>query len=205
MASSVDIRGPEFSFLLAIQQFEGDLTQVRLLCTPQMLECVITLATELGHVTVIRCLVENFGFNVDRVMGDDSTPLCIAAKSGHEDAIRWLIKAGSVINPVNRSRTPLGVAIQFNCERIVRCLTEELDARCPSPQLSTPLSSTNYFIWLSTSTAGVLVSTPLFTHPLFASRFRLWHDCQHSRFRTWHACRYSLTILILRTKCGTLL
>ena len=72
--------------------------------------------------------LENFGFNVDRVMGDDSTLLCIAAKSGHEDAIRWLIKAGSVIIPVNRSRTPLGVAIQFNRERIVRCLTEELDA-----------------------------------------------------------------------------
>jgi ankyrin repeat protein len=55
------------------------------------------VAAQEGHLAVVRCLVKEFGADVNQARLDGVTPSIVAARCGHEDVIAFLIKYGANI------------------------------------------------------------------------------------------------------------
>jgi ankyrin repeat protein len=48
-----------------------------------------------GHLDVLKCLVHEFGADINKGMSDGSTPLMAASSFQHNDVVRWLLKNGA--------------------------------------------------------------------------------------------------------------
>jgi ankyrin repeat protein len=57
----------------------------------------LIIAAELGHLSVVKCLVTELGANVNLAMSGGQTALMIASLGKHDKVIRWLLKHGANI------------------------------------------------------------------------------------------------------------
>jgi ankyrin repeat protein len=51
--------------------------------------------SQLRSANLVRCLVKEFGANINKAMYDGVTPLMLAARYGHEDVATFFIKYGA--------------------------------------------------------------------------------------------------------------
>jgi hypothetical protein len=80
----------------------------------------------LDKLDVVRCLVKDLGADINQVMQDGATPLCIAAQSGNVDMVRCLMtELGADVNQAKRDGcTPLYIASEEGNLDVVRCLVD---------------------------------------------------------------------------------
>jgi ankyrin repeat protein len=86
------------------------------------------MAAVCGHVSVLRCLVEEGTASVDQRTGESgSTPLCVAAHVGHLAIVKYLVEEGkaSVDHETKEGCTPLSLAAIEGHLPIVKYLVEE--------------------------------------------------------------------------------
>ena len=86
-------------------------------------------ASEEGDTEVVMKLCNNPVLDVNVVIAwmdglVQSTPLIIAARGGHEEVIRLLLKAGAVVNKMVNYGSPLHMATSFGHIDVVRLLLE---------------------------------------------------------------------------------
>jgi ankyrin repeat protein len=84
----------------------------------------------MGHEHVVRCLVKEFGADVNQAGQSGDYPLYAAAYGGHEHNLRCLLGVcGANVNqPNDGGATALYVAAQKEHERVMRCLVKEFGA-----------------------------------------------------------------------------
>jgi ankyrin repeat protein len=88
------------------------------------------VAAETGSVTVMQCMIEDLGADLNRVSDDGITPLVVASSCGHLHLVRYLITTlGADVNKTYASGpSPLLVAALNDHLEIVRCLLTEFGA-----------------------------------------------------------------------------
>jgi hypothetical protein len=62
-------------------------------------------AAQVGHLKVVRCLVKEFGADINIASTDGRTPLMAAAEKKHHEVVVWLTKHGAN----SQASHPLGV------------------------------------------------------------------------------------------------
>jgi ankyrin repeat protein len=81
-----------------------------------------------GHLDLVRCLILEFGADVNKRGLRGATPLYCAAQNGHIDVVRYLVeKHGADVNQATHNgQTPLMVATRYAARnkdnKLVRCL-----------------------------------------------------------------------------------
>jgi hypothetical protein len=80
-------------------------------------------AAERGLLNAVLILVREFGADVSHV-NLSATPLMLAAKEGHLDVVRYLVRAGADVNQVSHYCTALIIAAHRGHLAVVRCLLE---------------------------------------------------------------------------------
>jgi hypothetical protein len=138
-----DVTVPEATILAAIEA--GDLSKLRRwhrqgvewsaehLCT----------AAAWGCISVIRCMVEELGADVNRADGNGNTPVLVVSLNGHLSLVRYLVKTldADVNKASDKGTTPLMIAVDNGHLAVVECLLKDLgaDAYKASAKGTTPL------------------------------------------------------------------
>mmetsp|Transcript_7975 Transcript_7975/g.14630 ORF Transcript_7975/g.14630 Transcript_7975/m.14630 type:complete len:770 (+) Transcript_7975:256-2565(+) len=82
------------------------------------------IACHHGNLEVVKCLVEEFGADTNRMIGQHAiTPLYTACKHGHVNVVRYLYGRSSTIRP----SSSLFTAAKYDRVRVARFLVEEAD------------------------------------------------------------------------------
>jgi len=82
------------------------------------------LAAQQGHLTVVKCLVEQ-GADKDKTNNDGVSPLMIAAHQGHSLVVHYLLEQGVDVNKIaNNGVTALHIAVYNGHAEIVCCLLQ---------------------------------------------------------------------------------
>jgi hypothetical protein len=83
-----------------------------------------------GFEQVVRCLIEEFGADVNQATSDGGTALYAAACGGHEHVVQCLVKEfGADVNQAGRDGSAsLMAAAEVGHEHVVRCLVKEFGA-----------------------------------------------------------------------------
>jgi ankyrin repeat protein len=120
----------------------------------------------------VRCLVKEFGADVNQAMHNGCTPLYIAAQDGNESVVQCLVKEfGADVNQArNNGATPLYMAAEHGRLAIVICLVKECgaDINQARPDGVTPLMAASahkhmeVVVWLIKHGANAQASTSTF-------------------------------------------
>jgi predicted TIM-barrel fold metal-dependent hydrolase len=88
------------------------------------------MAAQEGHLSVVRCLVKEFGANANQAANDGATPLFAAASRGNLPVVRSLVKdfGANVSQATHDGSTPLLMAAQEGHLPVVQCLVKEFGA-----------------------------------------------------------------------------
>jgi hypothetical protein len=120
---------PEATILAAIRA--GDLSKLRrwhqgeLRYSPDHL---CTAAAQ-GVLTVMRCMIEELGADVNGATSDGTTPVYVACHIGHLDLVRYMVGLGADVKKANATgASPLFVAAQEGRLDIVRYLIRDFGA-----------------------------------------------------------------------------
>lgn len=95
--------------------------------TPQVFsEAPLHVAAALGHVEILRLLLQH-GAAVNVQCGEDKlTPLHLAAEQGYPVCVQVLIDAGGMVNATNRKKqTPLHLAVLAQCTEATELLLQK--------------------------------------------------------------------------------
>lgn len=103
------------------------------------------IASHHGHISVVKCLHEEYNADPNWSIDSGATPLYTACKNGRLEVVKYLIKEGNVsINSSNlRGSTLLHTAAKFNHLDIVKYLEDDLnmDVTVRNDQGWTPIHS----------------------------------------------------------------
>jgi ankyrin repeat protein len=83
-----------------------------------------------GFLEIVKCLVKEFGADVNQADHDGNTALIVAAEKGNMDIVRCLVKEfGAVVNQAaTDGYTALIAAVWHDHLAVVRCLIKEFGA-----------------------------------------------------------------------------
>lgn len=105
---------------------------------------LLTLATQRGHIEIIRLLLQTGKVDVDLKDIEGRTPLSWAAECGNEGVMKLLLQTGRVDVDLkdNQGRTPLSRAAEYGNEGVVKLLllTGRVDIDSRDGEGRTPLS-----------------------------------------------------------------
>lgn len=89
-------------------------------------EAPLHVAAALGHVEILRLLLQ-YGAAVNVQCGEDKlTPLHLAAEQGYPLCVQVLIDAGGMVNATNRKKqTPLHLAVLAQCIEATELLLQK--------------------------------------------------------------------------------
>eukprot|EP00037_Helgoeca_nana_P019739 m.193518 g.193518 ORF g.193518 m.193518 type:complete len:379 (-) comp24983_c0_seq2:214-1350(-) len=94
------------------------------------------VASQFGHLAIVRYLVEEHGCAVDMCPSDLSTPLCAACRTGNPEIVQYLVGHGANVNHATRERnTPFCIALVNENIEIARILaTHGADVNVPNTE-----------------------------------------------------------------------
>jgi hypothetical protein len=121
---------PQSTMFAAIRA--GDLTRLRRWHRSgvEMSGDNLCMAAALGQLVVARCMIEEFGADVNKAAQDGVFPVYVASLNGHLDFVRFVVKMfGANVNKTNfEGATPLIGVAELGLLDMIRCLVKELGA-----------------------------------------------------------------------------
>jgi hypothetical protein len=85
------------------------------------------VAVEMGNFDVVRCMVNEFGVDINQARTDGATSLCEAVRSGNPDMVRFLVKElGADVKQAKHDRvTPLMIAANRSEQALIKHLVHK--------------------------------------------------------------------------------
>jgi len=113
------------------------------LATDEHQNTVVHIAAEAGNLEILQLLGDR-GAPLDRLNWINQTPLSLAARNGHLQAVKYLCEHGATTHGLDLNTAPLGTAAAAGHLEIVKYLVEQRNV--PLNSLERPFGATPLFV-----------------------------------------------------------